>query len=326
MKKLNKMNFNPVNAATIKTILNDDELIADSQFKIIFTEPKVSINLLQTLIPYLNTDDNKSVDTILKECVSTYQFDNKELLGVPLEERAKIILEKPSELTTGGGKTFRYDVLFDYKIGSMEKDLYTINFEMQKKDKEYDMLERALCYAMTLSSSILKKGDNYNKLHKVFSIWFLNFNYFDDDIAVHSIAPRIYYNKSEDILTKDMSKQTTPVYHPNADLVEVVFIELTKRKKVRNSEKLKNILEAMCANEDKFKTIKLLFDLTDEEVEAMLLQKDFVDEVREEGRAEGREEERKNIVRLMLSNGMTEDQISKILSISINEIKTILEK
>ena len=123
-----------------------------------------------------------------------------------------------------------------------------------------------------------------------------------------------------------MSKQTTPVYHPNADLVEVVFIELTKRKKVRNSEKLKNILEAMCANEDKFKTIKLLFDLTDEEVEAMLLQKDFVDEVREEGRAEGREEERKNIVRLMLSNGMTEDQISKILSISINEIKTILEK
>lgn len=64
------------------------------------------------------------------------------------------------------------------KVGNGEKDIYTINFAMQQKDKKYDILERVLCYAMSILSNILQIEDNYAKLHKVYSIWFLNFNYF----------------------------------------------------------------------------------------------------------------------------------------------------
>lgn len=84
---------------------------------------------------------------------------------------------------------------------------------------------------MSLLSNILQIGDSYTKLHKVYSIWFLNFNYFNDDIVVHSIAPRVYHNSKSDTLANVISNQTNPAYNQNADLLEAVFIELNKEIK-----------------------------------------------------------------------------------------------
>ena len=36
------------------------------------------------------------------------------------------IIEKSNETLTNAGKVFRHDVLFDYKVGEGEKDIYTI--------------------------------------------------------------------------------------------------------------------------------------------------------------------------------------------------------
>ncbi len=196
---------------------------------------------------------------------------------------------------------------------------------MQKANEDYDMLERALCYAISISANILHTGDDYTKLHKVYSIWFLNFNYFDDDIAVHSIAPRVYYNTKSDVLTNISSEQSKIKYHKNADLVEVVFIELKKRKNTRNAEKLKKLLNVICNNEKETETLKTLLNLTDEEVTTMLKQASFREEIleegKEEGRLEGRTEERKEMIKIMLSNGMSVEQISKAVSIPEDVIK-----
>ena len=113
---------------------------------------------------------------------------------------------------------------------------------------------------MSLLSNILQIG----KLHKVYSIWFLNFNYFEDDIAVHSIAPRVYYNSKSDTLTNVISDQTNPAYNQNADLLEAVFIELNKRDKIRNTANLKSLLNIICDNKQKTETLKVLFNLNDE--------------------------------------------------------------
>ena len=252
-----------LSSKTLKTISDNDSLLKDVPFKSAFTEPKIAVNLVQKLIPFLDPN-NRNLDDIIQDSITTYKFYDTELKGIPLKDRLSSIIEKSNETLTDTGKLFRHDVLFDYKVGEGEKDIYTINFEMQQKEEKYNMLERALCYAVSLLSNILQIGDNYTKLHKVYSIWFLNFNYFEDDIAVHSIAPRVYYNSKSDTLTNVISDQTNPAYNQNADLLEAVFIELNKRDKIRNTANLKSLLNIICDNKQKTETLKVLFNLNDE--------------------------------------------------------------
>lgn len=325
MEKPNKLE---VSSNLLKTVSDNDDFLKDTQFKVIFTEPKVAVNLVQTLIPFLDINKNKNLDAVIKDSITTYKFYDIELKNIPLNDRVSIIMEKSNETITNTGKVFRHDVLFDYKVGERKKDIYTINFEMQKENENYDMLERALCYAISISANMLHTGEEYTKLHKVYSIWFLNFNYFDDKIAVHSIAPRVYYNNKSDVLTNTTSEQTEAKYHKNADLIEVVFIELKKRKNIRNAENFKKLLEVICNNKKETETLKTLLNLTDEEVRTMLKQASFREEILEEGKQEGiqqgRTEERKNIVKIMLSNGMTVEQIAKAISMSEDVVKSYI--
>ena len=312
----------------LQIVLEDDDFLKDTKFKILFTEPKVAINLVQTLIPFLETNKERNLDDVINNSITTYKFYDIELKNVPLCDRVSAVMEKSNEIITNTGKVFRHDVLFDYKVGEGEKDIYTINFEMQNAKEDYDMLERALCYAISIFANILHTGDNYNKLHKVYSIWFLNFNYFDDDIAVHSIAPRVYYNTRSDVLTTIAAEQSEANYHKNADLIEVVFIELKKREQIRNAENLKKLLDVICNNEKETETLKTLLNLTDEEVRTMFKQVSFREEILEEGKEkgkeEGRQEERKIMIKVMLSNGMTVEQIAKAISISEDVVKSYI--
>lgn len=332
---LDRLNLRGVSPNTVKAVSENSNLLKDTPFKAIFTEPKVAVNLVQSLIPFLDSK-NRNLDDILKDSITTYKFYDTELKGIPLKDRMSSIIDKSNETLTNAGKLFRHDVLFDYKIGDGEKDIYTINFEMQQKDKKYDMLERALCYAVSILSNILEVGDEYTKLHKVYSIWFLNFNYFDDDIAVHSIAPRVYHNSKSDALTNNITEQTNPEYNQNADLLEVVFIELKKRDKIRNATNLKNLLDVICDNKQKTNTLKTLLNLSDEEVKAMIKQTTFVDDMKEEGREEGieqgreqgikqgRDEERRKIIQNMFSKGFSIKQIAEVISVSENVVKSYL--
>ena len=109
------------------------------------------------------------------------------------------------------------------------------------------------------------------------------------------------------------------------DETKSIFIELKKRKNIRNTEKLKKLLDVICNNEKETETLKVLLNLTDEEVTTMLKQASFREEIlqegKEEGRLEGRTEERKEMIKIMLSNGMSVEQISKAVSIPEDVIR-----
>ena len=49
-----------------------------------------------------------------------------------------------------------------------------------------------------------------------------------------------------------------------------------------------------------------------------------IDEVREEGLEQGRNEERLQLIRKMVSRGMTPDLISEMTGLSLEEIETLL--
>ena len=85
----------------------------------------------------------------------------------------------------------------------------------------------------------------------------------------------------------------------------------------------------MCKNEYKIKTFKILFDLTDEEVKTILAQKTIFDKIREESEKRGEKigelNSKKKFINNMISKNYTIEQISQILSISIEEINATLE-
>lgn len=100
----------------------------------------------------------------------------------------------------------------------------------------------------------------------------------------------------------------------------MVFIELNKRDKIRNAANLKSLLNVICDNTQKTETLKVLFNLNDEEVNAMLKQTSFVDEIKEEGK----EEERSKMIKAMFSNGMSIEQIAKAISMPTDVVKSYL--
>lgn len=223
-----------------------------------------------------------SINNIFYEAIHTYLFMDTEFKGKTLEERKNILIKKPTEYISEGGKEFRCDVLFDYKSGNSTNNLYTINIEMQKQKENYNMLHRALYCAVNILSQRLKSGDNYNSINKVYIIWFLGFNYFNDNIPIHSISPRVFYNTESEELTDKVKNQSTLIYDTGADIVEVVFIELKKRNEIIKNKALKNILDIICENKKPQNTFKNFFELSDEEVETMIESKSIVERIAEE--------------------------------------------
>ena len=89
------------------------------------------------------------------------------------------------------------------------------------------MLERALPYALVflwIYFMQMMTITNYIKFI-VYAFWI------STNLIVnigHSIASKVYYNSKSDVLTNNIKEQTKVNYHENADLIEVVFIELKK--------------------------------------------------------------------------------------------------
>lgn len=326
----NKENFLNIDKI-IKTIKTTKTFKKDNDFKIIFSEPKVALKLIRTLIPYLDKYSKLSADEIINRSIDTYLFMDHELKGKTLEEKENIIIEKPTEYISEGGKEFRCDVLFEYKVGNDVKDLYTINIEMQQRKKSYNMLTRALYYAMNISSQKLKPSEDYNRINKVYSIWLLDFNYFKDSIPIHSIAPRVFYNTKSEILTNITQDQSVPIYDKGADSIEIVFIELKKRKNITNATGLKEILDVICENKNTKKTLKTLFDLSDKEVDVMTKSKSIVEliaeeiaEERAEEIAERKAEENKKVIaKNALNMGLSINQVSELTGLSEAQVKNL---
>lgn len=89
-----------------KSVFTEPKIAINS----VFTEPKIAVNLVQKLIPFLDPN-NRNLDDIIQNSITTYKFYDTELKGIPLTDRLSSIVEKSNETLTDTGKLFRHDVI-----------------------------------------------------------------------------------------------------------------------------------------------------------------------------------------------------------------------
>ncbi|AMN30646.1 Rpn family recombination-promoting nuclease/putative transposase (plasmid) [Clostridium perfringens] len=214
-----------------------------------------------------------------------------------------------------------------------------INIEIQVKN-EYNMIQRTLYYWSKMYSEQIQNRDNYSKLERTVCINILNFKYLKND-KYHN-AYRLKEITSNEELT---------------DLQEIHFIELPKFNEIGNKEYVENI-EKMDALEKwleflvepESNTVRQL-ELSNEEIKLAkselyrlsmdskereqynMREKAIYDRIsalenaetkgKLEGRLEGKLESKLEVVRESLSQGLEISLISKITSLSEEEILKI---
>lgn len=298
---------------------SEKSLLVDSNFKTLFTEPKVAKALIKALMP--NISDSSEM--------GTYRlYGDKDISKYSLTQRNDYIRQRYTESTSQSNKTIEFDVLFDYKYGDEPKDVFTINLEMQRnKPSKYNIISRAIYYGARILSNILSSSENYNELHKIYSIWFLNFNYFkDDNEPMHSIGMRSFICSDSVLLNKEIDNVNNIEYSylEQADLVEVVFIELPKLNNITNL-KLKKFVEILTnSNQLELKQkLELLCDLSMEEVNAMLNNNAIIAKYDKDIFDMGVDTTINRLVISMLEHKSTVEFISEQLSLPLEKVQMI---
>ena len=225
-----------------------------------------------------------------------------------------------------------------------------IEVEMQVQN-QYNIDKRSPTYITKLYSDQLKEGDSYIEVKKVAVINILNFNYYKRN-SYHSVARM----KFED------SKENEKVYmgyiaedqYATEDL-EMHFIELPKfrEKSPDISSKLDQWLWLICGEEEKIKMAKkenekikeakseldkLEMSAEDRELyelrlkairdEINIRESGYIDGMKdgeEKGKKEGKKEGRNEIVKNMLKENLSIELISKLTSLSQEEIEKLKE-
>jgi predicted transposase/invertase (TIGR01784 family) len=219
----------------------------------------------------------------------------------------------------------------DDKLGILDIKARTntgelINIEIQLLD-QYNMDQRTLFYWAKLFSGQIKEGELYKNLKKTFTINILDFNFIQ--IADYHTVFHLYEDRHRDYKLTDM--------------LEIHFVELPKfRKSAGNprdhldgwlfyiEDSPKEVLDmAIQANPAIAKAEELLHRLGSlDEVRRYYeaREKTIRDEAnrlagaREEGEARGKINEKLETARNMLAKGLTDDLISEITGLTLDEI------
>jgi predicted transposase/invertase (TIGR01784 family) len=243
------------------------------------------------------------------------------MLEIPYDDIKHIVVENSEILPDSiSGKFSRLDI-------RMTVDNRLVNCEMQIA-KEDAFRDRSLFYWSKMYSGDLKSGDEYDKLKQSISINIINFNEFDTP-DFHSVFKLINPLTGEQL----------------TDKCAIHFFELKKiNKQVNKNNRMELWLQLINAESEEEldmlqqtevqpiqKAVMIIHQMSDDEKIqelARLREKALHDEAsalstaRKEGRAEGevigvakgRAEERNEMIAKMLKNGMTDEQINKILS------------
>jgi len=282
-------------------------------------------------------DSREALRSLLSACIhreiSSVEILNNELLPVYM-----------------GAKSPRLDVRVEFNDGE-QADL-----EMQVRNTEDNLKDRASQYITLLQAGQVKRGKQYNETERVYQIFFLNFVLFPGSEKV----PRRYgyrEEKENDLLT---------------DKTEIIFYELPKLEqriidyfegkagvellpedekwcifmKCRHEQEAKPLINELCSMEEgimraekqvrklsrsekRYYTVEM--DRLKDKVDLFSRQQFAHDkglaEGRAEGLAEGREEgrqellkEKLTIARNLLAEGSTPEFIQKITGLSLDEI------
>ena len=223
-------------------------------------------------------------------------------------------------------------------------DVTIVDIEMQTAD-ERNIQERSTAYSARMVSEQLQSGEEYTRLNKVIFIGILDFEYYKRNSYYHVARPR--FDEIEEEYFVDMG------YKEQEELaskyVEMHYIELPKyfKKVPIMKTKLDEWLWLFSEDEEKMEMVKrknkkvkkamntlerISLDPKEREMYESIQTEEFLqriseNNIREEGRIEGREEgERKKeaeIIKEMLKNSFTTEQIKKVTKLTEEEIEEI---
>ena len=217
----------------------------------------------------------------------------------------------------------------DVKATTSNKE--TINIEIQLSD-QYNMTQRTLYYWSKMYEEQMEQSYNYRKLSRTVCINILNYNYLDND-RFHNT-----YRLKEIETNEELT-----------DICEIHFIEIPKLRQLKLKDE-KDMLEVWVeflrdpesevirsietTNQDlkkaKDKLYKLSQSKEDRELQ-FLREKSIRDEIsalskaKEEGIEQGIQQNKKEIVLNLYKLGLTIEQISVGVCLSIDEVKNILD-
>ena len=217
----------------------------------------------------------------------------------------------------------------DVKATTSNKE--TINIEIQLKN-EYDMIQRSLYYWSKIYEEQIQEGDSYSNLNRTVCINILNYNYLKND-RFHNIyrLKEIETNEEltdiEEIHFIEIPKLRELNLNDEADMLEV-WIEFLRDPE---SEVIRNI---EMSNEEVRKAKDKLYKLSQSKKDRelyFLREKSIRDEIsalskaKEEGIEQGIQQNKKEIVLNLYKLGLTIEQISVGVCLSIDEVKNILD-
>ena len=207
----------------------------------------------------------------------------------------------------------------------------TINIEIQLKD-EHNMIQRTLYYWSKLYEEQIGEGDFYNKLNRTVCINILNFKYLKND-RFHNVY-RLKEIETDEELT---------------DIEEIHFIEIPKLREINLKEEkdmLKVWIEFLrdpesevirsveMSNEEIRRAKDKLYKLSQDEKERELYfirEKSIKDEAsalynaEQKGIEKGIQKTKIDMIKKLSIVGMSIEQIAEIVSLSVDEVKQLIE-
>jgi len=231
-------------------------------------------------------------------------------------------------------KTTEYDIKF-----LVCNDMY-IEFEMQNNNPTYNIKHRMIKYMVDLEHGSFLKGDY--KFKKCYSLWFLNFKLFNDNLAIHTVANMVKETKEEFALEVgcitivELVKFDKTEY--NKDVWKQIFftndLSLIKgddevMDKVKDTIEYMNddemLREILIALDRKERNENAERNAVKEKAEAEGLAKGLSEGLAK-GLAEGKKQSVEEIVISSYENKLSLELISTITKLTVDEIKEVLKK
>lgn len=238
-------------------------------------------------------------------------------------------------------KHFKSDKLSILDIKAQGKDGKRFNIEIQITD-EADYDKRALYYWAKLYTEQLKTAEDYATLSKAIGIHILNFTSILNANKYHNVFhivekdSGLLYFKDLELHTIELNKFTNNPKEQLADIVKKVKNSLDMwgafltRNDLLNKDNLPKELND--ASIKKALTVLDVMNFTEEEREAyedhlkwMRIEANTLKKIREEGREEGIQIGEAKLIKMMIENGSSIEEVSKITSLSITRINELLE-
>lgn len=213
------------NSSMTNSIIDNKSIMKDESFKDLARYKCLASMLMKLTVPEFKDMDYIDIAKHIVDLKDRGTMSDEELM------QSEIDLAE-TEAGTANEKNTINDVVFYARIPSGKlikailKPTLTVNFEMQNS-KQKRTIPRSVYYGSSLLRDTVPAGDReYKNIHKVYSIWFCNFNLNLDTFGIeklkteymHRYGIRRYYDDYPNYVG----------YDEEADLMNITLIELNK--------------------------------------------------------------------------------------------------